>query len=57
MRVAAVDGFLLDAPENDAMRAAFGGQGPLAQKVCGFPLRAGLLLVRVLPSGGSSGGG
>jgi hypothetical protein len=37
MRVAAVDGFLLDAPENDAMRAAFGGQVDSAGHPIGFP--------------------
>ncbi|MCX4510171.1 IS4 family transposase [Streptomyces sp. NBC_01619] len=37
MRVAAVDGFLLDVPENDATRAAFGGQVDSAGRPVGFP--------------------
>ncbi|MGW7198510.1 IS4 family transposase [Streptomyces chryseus] len=37
MRVAAVDGFLLDVPENDTTRAAFGGQVDSAGRPVGFP--------------------
>ncbi|MGW1803348.1 hypothetical protein ACWCQN_48155, partial [Streptomyces sp. NPDC001984] len=37
MRVAAVDGFLLDVPENDTTRAAFGGQVDSAGRPIGFP--------------------
>ncbi len=37
MRVAAVDGFLLDVPENDATRAAFGGRVDSAGRAIGFP--------------------
>lgn len=37
MRVAAVDGFLLDVPENDTTRAVFGGQVDSAGRPIGFP--------------------
>jgi hypothetical protein len=37
MRIAAVDGMLLDVPESDAMRAAFGGQVDSAGRPVGFP--------------------
>lgn len=37
MRVAAVDGFLLDVPENGTTRAAFGGQVDSAGRPVGFP--------------------
>ncbi|MFD8726348.1 IS4 family transposase [Streptomyces sp. NPDC059629] len=37
MRIAAVDGFLLDVPENDATRAAFGGQVDSEGQPIGFP--------------------
>jgi hypothetical protein len=37
MRVAAVDGFLLDVPENDTTRTAFGGQVDSAGRPIGFP--------------------
>ncbi|MFJ3310771.1 IS4 family transposase [Streptomyces sp. NPDC086549] len=36
-RVAAVDGFLLDVPENNTTRAAFGGQVDSAGRPIGFP--------------------
>ncbi|MET9468218.1 IS4 family transposase [Streptomyces sp. NPDC006544] len=37
MRIAAVDGFLLDAPDNDANRRAFGGPKDSSGKPGGFP--------------------
>ncbi|MEU1600838.1 transposase domain-containing protein [Streptomyces sp. NPDC005708] len=37
IRVAAVDGFLLDVPENHTTRAAFGGQVDSAGRPIGFP--------------------
>lgn len=37
MRVAAVDGFVLDVPENDVTRAAFGGRADSAGQPVGFP--------------------
>ncbi|MGP4092687.1 IS4 family transposase [Streptomyces sp. KR55] len=37
MRVAAVDGFLLDVPENETTRAAFGGQVDSTGRPIGFP--------------------
>lgn len=37
MRVAAVDGFLLDVPENDATRASFGGRTDSDGRPVGFP--------------------
>ncbi|MFC4517761.1 IS4 family transposase [Streptomyces ehimensis] len=37
MRVAAVDGFLLDVPENEVTRAAFGGQVDGDGRPVGFP--------------------
>jgi Insertion element 4 transposase N-terminal/Transposase DDE domain len=37
MRVAAVDGFVLDAPENEANRAFFGGPTDAAGQIAGFP--------------------
>ncbi|MGW7201857.1 hypothetical protein ACWGH9_38820, partial [Streptomyces chryseus] len=45
MRVAAVDGFLLDVPENDTTRAAFGGQVDKSGRPVGFPQ------ARVVPRG------